>query len=150
MFTKFFHANIVVSNLERSIKFYEQLGFKVVDGPFEMDGNDIGKMLGFRYANLRAVFMRLGDDPNATMLDVLEFLDPVSKEAPYKSLNNLGVARLCFSVDDVDQAYEKLQKMGVEFVSPPEIKEGDGQRATMFCFKDPDGTFLEILDFQDI
>lgn len=146
MFKTFFHANIVVRNLDRSIKFYEQLGFKVVDGPFEIDGNDFGPMLGFGYAKVRAVFMRVGDDPKATMLDVLEFLDPVSKEAPYRSLNNPGIARLCFKVDDIHRTYEDLKKMGVEFVSPPRVKEGDGKRVTMFCFKDPDGTFLEIID----
>lgn len=146
MFKTFFHANIVVRNLERSIKFYEKLGFKVVDGPFAMDGRDIGTMLGLGYAKVRAVFMRLGDDPKATMLDVLEFLDPVSKDAPYESLNNPGIARLCFKVDDIHQSYRDLQKMGVEFVAPPQVKEGDGKRVTMFCFKDPDGTFLEIID----
>lgn len=146
MFKTFFHANIVVRNLDRSIKFYEKLGFKVVDGPFDIDGHDFGTMLGFEYAKVRAVFMRIGDDPKATMLDVLEFLDPVSKDAPYESLNNPGVARLCFKVDDIQQSYRELQKMGVEFVAPPQVKEGDGKRVTMFCFKDPDGTFLEIID----
>ena len=146
MFKTFFHANVVVRNLERSIKFYEKLGFKVVEGPFDLEGHVLGTMLGVGYAKVRAVFMRLGDDPEATMLDVLEFLDPVSKEAPYKSLNNLGVARLCFKVDDIHQSYRDLQKMGVEFVAPPQVMEGDGKRVTMFCFKDPDGTFLEIID----
>ena len=142
MFKQFFHANIVVSDLDRSIKFYEQLGFKVVGEDIVLEGDDIGTMLGVGYANVRAVFMRLGDDPNSTMLDVLQFNEPKSTEAPYKSLNNLGVARLCFKVDDIAQAYADLEKMGVEMVGPL-LKKGD---VTMFCFKDPDGTYLEIID----
>ena len=142
MFKKFFHANIVVSNLDRSIEFYEKLGFRIVDGPFEMDGTDIGTALGAGYAKMRAALMRLGNDPDSTLLDLLEFFEPVAAQGPYKSLTNLGIARLCFKVDDIHQAYEDLKKMGVEFVSPPQRKE----HVTLFVFKDPDGTFLEIID----
>ena len=86
--------------------------------------------------------MRLGNDPDSTLLDVLEFIDPVPAEGPYKSLSALGIARLCFKVDNILETYEELKKMGVEFVSPPQRKE----HVTLFCFKDPDGTVLEIID----
>lgn len=147
MFKTFFHANICVRDLDKSLKFYQRLGFKVVQGPFVLEGKDIGQMLGMEHVKLRAAFLRLGDAPGAAMIDMLEFIDPVVKATPYPSLHNLGICRLCFKVDDIHQSYRDLKDMGVEFVSPPVVKErADGGRTTMFCFKDPDGTFLEIID----
>ena len=147
MLKTFFHANVCVRDLDRSLKFYQRLGFQVVQGPFELEGKDIGQMLGLEHVKLRAAFLRLGDAPGATMLDMLEFIDPVANSGPYPSLRSIGICRLCFKADDILRTYQELKDMGVEFVSPPVVKERpDGQRVTMFCFKDPDGTFLEIID----
>lgn len=70
MFKRFFHVNICVSDMERSIRFYESIGFKKV-GDFMLGGGKpgIGVALGLPVKQLRGVFMRLGEDPQAPVLE---------------------------------------------------------------------------------
>lgn len=145
MLQSIFHVNICVSNLERSIAFYEKLGFKVVND-FTLEGPDVGRSMGLDASKFRVVFIRLGDDPNATVIDLLEFIEPPTQGAPNPTLNNTGLCRVAFKVDDVDEVYKKLVQMNVEFVAPIERMKGeDGNDISYVCFKDPDGVFLEII-----
>jgi glyoxylase I family protein len=45
---------------------------------------------------------------------------------------------------DIWQMYRYLSSQGVEFLSEP--KPLPGTDVTIVCFKDPDGTFIELLE----
>ena len=64
MLQKLFHVNICVRDMERSIRFYQDLGFTKVND-FTLDDPSVGDALGLKAKKLRGVFMRLGDDPSA-------------------------------------------------------------------------------------
>lgn len=145
MLQRLFHVNICVRDMERSIRFYERLGFKKVND-FTLEDPAVGEALGLKANKLRGVFMRLGDDPNAPVLDLVQFIDPPPQGQPYPTLNNIGICRIAFTVEDIDRAYEQLQAMGVEFVAPLKKLTGPGGTTVgVVCFKDPDGTVLELL-----
>lgn len=145
MLKRIFHVNICVRDLSRSIPFYEQLGFKVIN-EFTLDDPKAGLPLGVNASKFRVVFLRLGDDELAPVIDLLEFIDPPTQGDPYSSLNNVGICRVAFTVDNIDDAYSALQRMNVEFVAPLERVIGaDGVEIAYVCFKDPDGTVLEII-----
>ena len=82
MFRRFFHVNVCVRDMERSIRFYEDLGFKKAQD-FILGGGkpNIGEALGVEVKKPRGVFMRLGDDPHAPVLDLVQFLDPPRPKA---------------------------------------------------------------------
>lgn len=145
MLQRIFHVNICVRDMERSIAFYEELGFKKVND-FVLEDPGVGEALGLEAKKIRGVFMRLGDDEEAPVLDLVQFIEPEPQGEPYATLNNIGICRIAFSVDDIDATYAKLQQMQVEFVAP--LKKvtgvGDGEIGVV-CFKDPDGTVLELL-----
>ncbi len=145
MLTRIFHVNICVRDMERSIPFYEKLGFNKVND-FTLDDPSVGVALGLDARKLRGVFMRLGDDENAPVLDLVQFLDPPPQGEPYATLNNIGICRIAFAVDDIDKTNADLQEMGVEFVAPlNKIRTPDGAEVGVVCFKDPDGTVLELI-----
>ena len=145
MLTRLFHVNICVSDMERSVKFYEQLGFNKVND-FTLDDPSVGDALGLDARKLRGVFMRLGDDENAPVLDLVQFIDPQPQGTPYPTLNNIGICRIAFAVDDIDKTYADLQEMKVEFVAPlNKVKGPDGGEIGVVCFKDPDGAILELV-----
>ena len=138
-----FHVNICVRDMERSIRFYEELGFSKVND-FNLDDPSVGDVLGVTAKKLRGVFMRLGSDPNAPVLDLVQFIEPPTQGQPYSSLNNVGICRIAFTVDDIDRTYEELKAKKVEFVAPLKKLTGPGgARMGVVCFKDPDGTVLE-------
>ncbi|MEQ8737800.1 MAG: VOC family protein, partial [Hoeflea sp.] len=103
-----FHINVNCSDLDRSVAFYKALGFKVIND-FSMDEPAGGRdpTIGERTPNLaeilgvdpgsrmRAAFLRLGDDPRATILDLIEWIEPKSSGAP-AHMTQMGMARLCF------------------------------------------------------
>ncbi|MCZ6718057.1 MAG: VOC family protein [Gammaproteobacteria bacterium] len=145
MLDRLFHVNICVRDMERSIRFYQQIGFNKVND-FTAEDPRIGDGLGVKANKIRGVFMRIGDDPNAPVLDLVQFLDPPTQGQPYSSLNNVGICRIAFAVKDIEKTYADLQKMDVEFVAPLTTIDGlvDG-KTSFVCFKDPDGTILELI-----
>ncbi|HXD91030.1 MAG TPA: VOC family protein, partial [Candidatus Binataceae bacterium] len=89
MLQKLFHVNICVRDMERSIRFYEGIGFNKVND-FTLDDASVGDALGLKAKKLRGVFMRLGKDENAPVLDLVQFIDPPTQGTPYPTLNNVG------------------------------------------------------------
>jgi catechol 2,3-dioxygenase-like lactoylglutathione lyase family enzyme len=131
--------------MERSIQFYQGIGFKKVND-FTLDDPTVGDALGLKARKLRGVFMRLGDDPNAPVLDLVQFIDPPTQGQPYPTLNNVGICRIAFTVDDIDKTYEELKAKKVDFVAPLKKVNGPGGSTIgVVCFRDPDGTILELI-----
>ena len=75
MLQRLFHVNICVRDMDRSVRFYEDVGFTKVND-FILDDPNLGPGLGVEITKLRGVFMRVGDDPNAPALDLVQFLEP--------------------------------------------------------------------------
>jgi len=145
MLQRLFHVNVCVRDMDRSIRFYQDLGFTKVND-FTLDDPNVGDALGVKAKKLRGVFMRLGNDANAPVLDLVQFIDPPTQGQPYPSLNNVGICRIAFTVDDIDRPYEHLKAKGIGFVAPlKKIAGPGGARIGGVCFKDPDGTVLELM-----
>jgi catechol 2,3-dioxygenase-like lactoylglutathione lyase family enzyme len=146
MLKRFFHIDIVVHDMERSVRFYEALGFRKHADDI-MTAPEIGRGIALDgFTSLRGVLMRLpGDREDAIFLDLTQFIDPPSTDGS-RPVQQIGLSRMCFMVDDFDAAESKLRQLGVELIGPvvalPE-KQAMGMR--MVCFRDPDGTFLEII-----
>jgi catechol 2,3-dioxygenase-like lactoylglutathione lyase family enzyme len=141
--------------MERTVPFYEMLGFeKFADQLFE-EGAGVWKGLGLESnRRFRAVFMKTAGDNNPVpFLDIIQFLDRPTAGEAYKTLDNVGIARLCFEVSDVESVAEHLAANGVEFVgpvSPYETAKGvraSGVDAKFLCVRDPDGTVIEYAQF---
>lgn len=151
---QFVHANINVRDLEKTIPFYEMLGFEVFADQIFGEGARTWVGLGLPQGRrFRAVFMKIPGDKPVPFLDIIQFLDPPTAAEPYPTLHNVGICRLCFEVEDIDAAAEVLRAKGVEFVGPVtpyEIAHGvapQGVEARFLCFKDPDGNIMEYAQF---
>ena len=139
------HTVICVRDLDVSVTFYEKLGLHKF---FEFTHDDpiAGAVVGVETRKVRMAFMRLGDNPHEPFLDIVQFVDPPTYGHPYLTLNNVGICRVAFAVDDIELVYERLREMNVEFVTPlHRLTTPHGDPLAMVCFKDPDGSFLEII-----
>jgi catechol 2,3-dioxygenase-like lactoylglutathione lyase family enzyme len=149
------HANICVRDLARSIPFYEMLGFeKFDDNVFEQGAGDwegLGIPEGRRF---RAVFMRIPGDRPRPFLDIIQFIDPPTAGEAYPTLHNVGIGRLCFEIDDIFEVAKLLEENKVPFSGPVSRYEtargvrSHGIDCSFLCFKDPDGTILEFIQFK--
>lgn len=148
------HANICVRDLERSIPFYEMLGFEKFDDNVFEEGAGVWAGLGLPDGKrFRAVFMKI-PGRKRPFLDMIQFIDPPTAGEAYPTLHNVGIGRLCFEVDDIFEAEAFLKQKGVAFSGPVSRYEtargikSHGIDCLFLCFKDPDGTIIEMIQFR--
>jgi catechol 2,3-dioxygenase-like lactoylglutathione lyase family enzyme len=95
-------------------------------------------------ANVKGVHLRIGDAADATRIDLLQFVDPPAAGQPYPHLGYTGIARMCLHTTDIERDYRELSAKGIKFLTEP--KKLPGTSVSIVCFKDPDGTFVELLE----
>ncbi len=145
MITGLFHCNINVTDLDRSLPFYQMLGFKIiVDFREGMSSPELAKALGMNEATLRGVHLSADGDPNKTRIDLVEFQEPKTEGKPYPHLHHVGINRVSIRTSDLQQMYRDLKSKGVTFLSEPVTLPGTN--FTFVCFTDPDGTVLQFVE----
>ena len=135
------HVGIVVTDMERSLKFYRDLlGLKpMVD--FEEKGKFIAELSGMDGLRLHMVKLVAED---GGMVELLQYVSHPRKPKQDNELCEIGPAHVAFTVQDIDKTVEEFSAKGVFFIHPPLVSP-DGKAKVTFC-KDPDGTFLELVE----
>ena len=83
------------------------------------------------------------------MIDLLEWKEPRDADPPYPHLYHLGIARIALLTTNLDADVHTLKAHGVEFISEPVLLDPpDALSARFVCFKDPDGTVLELVEME--
>jgi catechol 2,3-dioxygenase-like lactoylglutathione lyase family enzyme len=138
---------MTVSDMDRAVEFYSALTFQKVSD-VEVLGDEFEHLEGVFGARMRIVRMQLGNE----YLDLTQYLAPPGRPIPADSRSNdLWFQHAAIVVRDMDQAFEKLRALKVQFVSTgPQtlavsIKAAAGIKA--FYFRDPDQHNLEIIYF---
>lgn len=141
------HVNINCRDFNRSLAFYEMLGFRQVWAVPETNTAEVAAAVGMAPYRVRGAIMAIpGADP-PMVIDLLEWVSPRDESAPYENLYRPGLARLAMLSTNLDADYQALEAEGVEILSPPATVMVDDTRGSrFFCFKDPDGTFLELVE----
>ena len=141
------HVNINCSDFDRSLRFYELLGFqKVIDVP-PKNTPEVAAAVGMPPYTVKGALLILQNSKTPLMIDLLEWLEPTDNRPPYPNLYHLGIARIALSTNDLDSDIAFLKSEGVEFLSDPATVKIENQPETRFiCFKDPDGTILELVE----
>jgi len=134
------HIGVVVIDLDRALCFYKDLlGLKVVKDTNE-PSDFIDSILSLKNTSLRTVKMK-ADDGN--LIELLCFKSHLGKPKD-RNITEIGCSHVAFTVDNIDELYNKLTKKGVVFNSSPRISP-DSYAKVAFC-KDPDGTFIELVE----
>ena len=72
MIQSIFHVNINVSDFERSLAFYQTLGFRIVNDLGTGSSPQLDAGLQIPNGQARAALLMLGDNPHATRIDLIE------------------------------------------------------------------------------
>jgi len=153
------HFNTNVSNFEEARAFYGMLGFDTASGfpdtntvamaqaigiqtPTEYDGSQGGEAGGYLLHGELIGINGFGGG----LIDLIEFTIPRDNSAPYAAINHLGMARAVMYTSDVDADFTYLKSQGVEFLAAPVTRTNSDRFAV---FKDPDGTFYELVQRSD-
>lgn len=134
------HTGIVVTDMERSLRFYRDImGLKLVID-FTEKGEYIDSVLNVTGANVRMAKLITED---GSMIELLQYYSHPEKRDADNSIYEIGPTHVAFTVDDVDETYADWAARGVQCNSEPVVAP-DGKAKLFFC-QDPDGTFLEIV-----
>ena len=140
------HAGITVKSLEKSLVFYRDLlGLKLIKQ--EPVRKARGEKLGVPGAVIQVAVLQT-EDPTTTV-ELIEYLEPQLLNVPPAPINLPGSMHLAFHVEDIDKQVKKMKQAGVKFVSEDYevIKDGPLQGMKWIYFKDPDGTNLELIEY---
>jgi len=141
------HININVADFERSRRFYEALGFRLFWMVPPTNTAEVAAAVGMPPYEVKGGLMRLETADQPFVIDLLEWRTPRDPEPPYPNLYHRGIARIALGSKNFDADLAVLQELGVEWVGPPaQVKMADGTGPRFVCFKDPDGTVLELVE----
>src|SRR5260370_40875518 len=140
-------VGMTVSDMDRTTDFYSALTFQKVSD-VEVFGDEYEHLVGIFGARMRIVRMQLGNE----FLELTEYLTPRGKPIPEDSRSNdLWFQHIAIVVSDMDNAFDKLRALGVQFVStgPQRLPDWNIGAAGIkaFYFRDPDHHNLEVIYF---
>ncbi|MDX6285088.1 MAG: lactoylglutathione lyase [Frankiales bacterium] len=129
------HVGHCVADIERARRFYvEALGFEPW---FELQPPDdpSSRLLGLSPPlGMNCVYLRMGE----FVLELLQFADAGTVDAPQRVVNQLGLTHLSFAVDDVAATCNRVAELGGTVLTETDIG------AAIFV-RDPDGQLIELL-----
>ena len=135
------HAGVVVPNLNEAISFYCDLaGFeKLRESSWDAQNLAFNQIAGLENSAARFCVLKGKNG----FLELFEYSSPASNASPeQRAANDYGIRHLCFEVDDVVAALDKVVELGGSRINDP-VTLAAGITAT-YC-RDPFGNLLELV-----
>jgi catechol 2,3-dioxygenase-like lactoylglutathione lyase family enzyme len=106
---------IVVEDLEAAKAFFAELGMEL-EGETTVEGPWVDSVVGLHGVRSDIALMRTPDGHNKVELSKFH-TPPAVKALPESAPSNtLGIRRIMFTVDDIDEVVARLRKHGAELV----------------------------------
>jgi hypothetical protein len=104
-------------------------------------GEYIDNISDLQKVQVRTVKMAADDD---NLIELLYYSSHQARPDIIRPINQIGCSHVAFTVDNLDEEYNRLTKAGIKFNAPPQYSP-DGYAKVTFC-KDPDGTHIELVE----
>lgn len=144
MILGFAHPAIVVSDLERAVRFYcEAFGFRRFSSEHESwsDSPAIDAAIGAQGSTVVGCMLA----GHNCYLELFEFTAP-GQTGPDPGLlgaHERGIRHISFFVDDVVSEYQRLIDLGAQSLGTPQTQAG----IKAVYIRDPDGNIVELTEF---
>lgn len=139
------HIGICVSDVQRSLRFYQDvLGFRFAH-ELEVKGEPSDTLLRLRDVELRALYL----EQDGVTIELLSYASPGHvAESGLRPLNRLGLTHLSFQVDDLEALLPALERAGGAVLADTSIDVPASATTAVFV-TDPDGTLIELVQRDD-
>src|ERR687892_345903 len=109
------NVGIVVEDLKAAIAFFHELGLEL-EGETTVEGQWVDRVIGLDGVRSDIVMMRTPDGHGRLELSKFQRPTAISADPTNAPANTLGIRRIMFAVDDIDDVVARLQKHGAELV----------------------------------
>ena len=136
------NVGIVVDDLEAAIAFFIELGLEL-EGETTVEGHWVDRIVGLDGVRSDIAMMRTPD--GHSRLELIKFHTPtaISAEPKNAPVNTLGIRRIMFAVDDIDDVLARLQAHGAELVGEV-VQYEDNYR---LCYiRGPEGIIVALAE----
>ena len=139
------HTGITVSNLERSLGFWQNvLGFEFSHRAHQ-SGEMAEQITGVKGAELKLAVVKA---PGGHKIELLEYLAPADRKR-HVDLKpcDVGSVHIALAVDDLEAVLNKIAASGWKAVGKPQtLKTGPNAGKRVVYVRDPDGTTIEFME----
>jgi catechol 2,3-dioxygenase-like lactoylglutathione lyase family enzyme len=133
---------IVVDDLEAAIAFFVELGMEL-EGKTQVEGDSVDRTVGLDGVRADIVMMRTPDGHGRVELTKYHTPSAIRSEPQNAPANTLGIRRIMFAVDDIDDVVARLRTHGAELLGEVAQYE-DSYR---LCFvRGPEGIIIGLAE----
>jgi catechol 2,3-dioxygenase-like lactoylglutathione lyase family enzyme len=147
MLTRLFHIAINSTDLDRSVAFYQRLGFTALQDR-SVKNDMVKEAFAVPSGDLRFVHLRLGEDENATILDIVQWFNPGTEDTGGEPVmqHQRGLTRFSVLTGDTQAVYDELVGDDVEFITKPTVVMTPKGGWKVCLVKDPDGVVVQVTE----
>jgi catechol 2,3-dioxygenase-like lactoylglutathione lyase family enzyme len=134
------NVGIVVDDLEAAIAFFVELGLEL-EGEAPVEGAWVDRIVGLDGVRVDISMMRTPD--GHSRLELTKFHRPVAVSAEPRNApaNMLGMRRIMFAVEDIEDVLARLQAHGAELVG----ELGQYENSYRLCYlRGPEGIIIAL------
>ena len=136
------NVGIVVDDLAATIAFFVELGLEL-EGEAQVEGPWVDRVVGLDGVQVDIAMMRTAD--GHSRLELTKFrrpaaASPVPKNAP---ANTLGIRRIMFAVEDIEDVLSRLRAHGAELVG--EVAQYE-DRYRLCYVRGPEGIIVALAE----
>jgi catechol 2,3-dioxygenase-like lactoylglutathione lyase family enzyme len=135
------NVGIVVNDLEAVIAFFVDLGLEL-EGETKVEGRWVDRIVGLDGVRNDIAMLRTPD--GHSRLELIKFHTPPATTAePNAPVNTLGIRRIMFAVEDIEDVLARLQAHGAELVGEV-VQYEDSYR---LCYvRGPEGVIVALAE----
>jgi catechol 2,3-dioxygenase-like lactoylglutathione lyase family enzyme len=135
------NVGIVVDDLEAVTAFFVELGLEL-EGEATVAGESVDRLVGLDGVRSDIVMLRTPDGHGGIELSRFE-TPPATSRRPDAPVNAVGVGRIMFAVDNIDEVLARLQARGAELVGEVVQYENDYR----LCYvRGPEGILVALAE----
>lgn len=131
---------IVVDDLEAVKAFFIELGLRL-EGETTVEGPMVGQLIGLEDVRATLAMLRTPDGQGIE-LDKFHTPNPIRFGPVDAPVNTLGIRRLMFAVEDIDNVVTRLRASGAEIIG--EMQYGDAYR--LAYIRGPEGIIVALAE----
>lgn len=133
---------IVVNDLKAAIAFFTELGLEL-EGEATVEGQHVDRLIGLDGVRSNIASLRTPDGHGRIELDTFHAPTAVRTEPEDAPVNTLGIRRIMFAVDDIEDVLVRLQAHGAELVGEV-VQYQDSYR---LCYvRGPEGIMVALAE----